>query len=309
MANNKHERLADRFADIFIRLNSNERLSIKGLSEEYGVCTKTIRRDLARMECYLPLLRERGVIYLDNHRKFDLTDKEFGEFIQLIGIHHLMPNFDISLSRELLKQKSDGLLHIKGYEYENSTTLHDAIKLLKHAIKHQQIVIFEYKNSIRTVMSYKLINHRGCWYVIGLQSNKGKEIKTYRLSKITHLTLSGQRFDIDDDIKQQIDASDGIWFGEHLTPVIIQADNYASGYFIQKQILPNQKIIKSLDDGGLLIQSDVYHQSQLFPMIRSWIPHLTITEPKDWQRDLESGLREYLGTNNSPKLAQTEQNP
>ncbi|STY91148.1 DeoR family transcriptional regulator [Moraxella bovis] len=88
---NKHERLADRFADIFIRLNSNERLNTKALADEYGVCDKTIRRDLNRMECYLPLVRDRGVVSLDNSRRFDLTHKEFGELIKLIGIHNLNP--------------------------------------------------------------------------------------------------------------------------------------------------------------------------------------------------------------------------
>ena len=288
---NKHERLADRFADIFIRLNSNERLNTKALADEYGVCDKTIRRDLARMECYLPLVRERGVVSLDNSRRFNLTHKEFGELIKLIGIHHLLPNMDIGFLRELIKQKSDGLFQIKGYDYENIASLQPVMNLLRTAVLNHQTVIFEYKDTLRTVMPYKLINHRGCWYVVGLQDNKPDDIKTFRLSKINNIHLTEQRFVVNDDIKQKIDDNGGIWFGKKLVSVLITADEYASGFFMQKQILPNQKIIKVLDNGGLLIQSDVYHQSQLFPMIRSWIPHLTITEPKDWQGDLERGLR------------------
>lgn len=298
---NKHERLADRFADIFIRLNSNETLNTKALAEEYGVCDKTIRRDLTRMECYLPLVRERSVVSLDNSRCFNLTHKEFGELIKLIGIHNLLPNIDIGFLRELIKQKSDGLFQVKGYDYENVIPLQPTIDLLRTAILNNQVVIFNYKDTLRTVMPYKLINHRGCWYAIGLQDNKSDEIKTYRLSKINNIHLTEQSFIINDDIKQKIDDNGGIWFGKEMVSVLITADEYASGFFVQKRILPNQKIIKVLDNGGLLIQSDVYHQSQLFPMIRSWIPHLTITEPKDWQRDLESGLREYLNLNNFTK--------
>lgn len=46
---NKHERLADRFADIFMRLSSHEKLDTHELAAEYQVSDKTIRRDLLRM--------------------------------------------------------------------------------------------------------------------------------------------------------------------------------------------------------------------------------------------------------------------
>ena len=66
------------------------------------------------------------------------------------------------------------------------------------------------------------------------------------------------------------------------------------GDIFTKQILPNQKIIKSLEDGGLLIQCSVYQKQQIFPMIRSWIPHLTIIEPAEWRDYLNHQLKKYL---------------
>lgn len=290
----KHERLAERLANIFNRLNNGECLNIQELAHDHGVCIKTIRRDLLRLESYLPLIRERGVVYLDNRCKSDLTQKEFYELTKLVGIEFLLPSMDIGFLRELIKQKSNGSIQIKGYEYENSTVLSEVIELIKQAVLDNKVIVFEYANTIRTVQPYKLINHRGCWYVIGTQ-NGSDDIKTYRMSKIINLSLTKSQFKINDTIKDKIDDNGGIWFGKELIKVVIQADNYASEFFRQKHILPNQKIVSSSNDGKLLIESHVYQKLQIFPMIRSWIPHLTIIEPKQWQDDLESELRAYLG--------------
>lgn len=115
---NKHERLADRFADIFMRLSSHEKLDTHELAAEYQVSDKTIRRDLLRMERYLPLVRKPKMVYLDKSKQFNLSEKEFGELIRLIGVHRLIPNMDIQFLRDMLKQNTRQL-QIVGYEYEN----------------------------------------------------------------------------------------------------------------------------------------------------------------------------------------------
>ncbi|AWY21129.1 WYL domain-containing protein [Moraxella bovis] len=288
---NKHERLADRFADIFIRLNSNERLNTKALADEYGVCDKTIRRDLNRMECYLPLVRDRGVVSLDNSRRFDLTHKEFGELIKLIGIHHLLPNMDIGFLRELIKQKSDSSYHIHHYAYENSQAFDEMMKQLDSAINNRQIIHCRYDNKERTIYPYKLIFKEGFWYLAGVEND---QLKSYRLSKIVDLIIRKECFDSNDKIDTLINNDDSIWLGQQEMTVLINVSQKVISYFQQRQILPKQSIIAKQANGDWLIQSTVWHYDELSPIIRCWIPHLTIIEPKDWQDRLESELRSYL---------------
>ncbi|STZ64325.1 DeoR-like helix-turn-helix domain [Moraxella lacunata] len=288
---NKHERLADRFADIFIRLNSNETLNTKALADEYGVCDKTIRRDLARMECYLPLVRERGAVYLDNTRRFDLTHKEFGELIKLIGIHHLLPNMDIGFLRELIKQKSDSSYHIHHYTYENSQAFDEMMKQLDSAINNRQIIHCRYDNKERTIYPYKLIFKEGFWYLVGVEND---QLKSYRLSKINDLIINKEYFDSNDKIDTLINNNDSIWLGQKEITVLINVSSKVISYFKQRQILPKQSIIAKQANGDWLIQSTVWHYDELSPIIRCWIPHLTIIEPKEWQDRLEGELRSYL---------------
>lgn len=288
---NKHERLADRFADIFIRLNSNETLNTKALADEYGVCDKAIRRDLARMECYLPLVRERGVVSLDNSRRFNLTHKEFGELIKLIGIHHLLPNMDIGFLRELIKQKSDSSYHIHHYAHENSQAFDEMMKRLDSAINNRQIIHCRYDNKERTIYPYKLIFKEGFWYLAGVENDK---LKSYRLSKIDDLIISKECFDNNTEIDTFINNDDSIWLGQKETVAIVCVHQKAISYFRQRQILPKQSLLSQKDNGDWLIQSTVWHYDELSPIIRCWIPYLTISEPKEWQDRLEGELRSYL---------------
>ena len=288
---NKHERLADRFADIFIRLNSNETLNTKALADEYGECDKTIRRDLARMECYLPLVRERGVVSLDNSRRFNLTHKEFGELIKLIGIHHLLPNMDIGFLRELIKQKSDSSYHIHHYAHENSQAFDEMMKRLDSAINNRQIIHCRYDNKERTIYPYKLIFKEGFWYLAGVENDK---LKSYRLSKIDDLIISKECFDNNTEIDTFINNDDSIWLGQKETVAIVCVHQKAISYFRQRQILPKQSLLSQKDNGDWLIQSTVWHYDELSPIIRCWIPCLTISEPKEWQDRLEGELRSYL---------------
>ncbi|STZ08056.1 DeoR-like helix-turn-helix domain [Moraxella caprae] len=288
---NKHERLADRFADIFIRLNSNETLNTKALADEYGVCDKTIRRDLARMECYLPLVRDRGVVSLDNSRRFDLTHKEFGELIKLIGIHNLLPNMDIGFLRELIKQKSDSSYHIHHYAYENSQAFDEMMKRLDSAINNRQIIHCRYDNKERTIYPYKLIFKEGFWYLAGVEND---QLKSYRLSKIVDLIINKEYFDSNDKIDTLINNDDSIWLGQKEMAVLINVSSKVISYFQQRQILPKQSIIAKQANGDWLIQSTVWHYDELSPIIRCWIPHLTIIEPKEWQDRLEGELKSYL---------------
>ena len=56
---NKNETLANRLADILMRLNSGEQLIINGLAENYDAHPKTISRDFLRFEsCNFPTRKE-----------------------------------------------------------------------------------------------------------------------------------------------------------------------------------------------------------------------------------------------------------
>ena len=62
----------------------------------------------------------------------------------------------------------------------------------------------------------------------------------------------------------------------------------------RRKLIGNQVIEKELSDGSLIISAKVSHDNQVLPIVRYWIPNLTIISPESLQVALEQGLSAYL---------------
>ena len=67
-----------------------------------------------------------------------------------------------------------------------------------------------------------------------------------------------------------------------------------ASYFKRRDLLPNQVIKKELNDGDLLIETTVGHPDEILPIVRYWIPHVRIVEPRHWQEQMEASLAAYM---------------
>lgn len=293
--NSKNETLANRLVDILTRLNSGEKLTVNKLAEDYAAHPKTIRRDLTRLElCHLPIQKEGKYFYLDAAYLGQLTFKDIKTFAQISGIQHLYPNMDMSFIRELLDSRTHSIYDAKGYFFEDASQFKSLFKIFVEAIQKHQQVGFLYKGEPRVVEPYKLIHHHGCWYLAAVR--KG-DVRAYRLSRIElsqhpHNLLT---FQPNPEIVKQLENEESIWFGQKKFEIILKVDQSIASHFQQRQLLPEQKEIKALDDGGLLLSSHIMHNAQILPLVRFWIPHIRIVSPEYLQDEMENELRHYVG--------------
>ncbi|QXW26677.1 WYL domain-containing protein [Acinetobacter johnsonii] len=290
-----HERLADRLANILTKLNMGYQLSIKELAEEFGVSTRTISRDFDRLTTYLPLQQdiENKRYYLESNYLGKIAPKDIRNFAQLSGISHLYPSLDMSFLRELLDSRAQQIYCAKGYSFEDVSEFKELFKVLGKAIQEQRQIGFVYKGEPRLVQPYRLIHHHGSWYLAAVRKD---QLRTYRIS---HIRLMGSpheysQFVPDTNIVKLVEDDDSIWFGQDKQEIILSIDSPVAFYFKQRSILPEQQIVKELNDGGLLVSSKINHDMQLLPLIRFWIPHVAIISPAHLQNELEVGLKEYL---------------
>lgn len=287
----KNETLANRLIDILTRLNSGEKLIINQLAESHDAHPKTIRRDLVRLEsCNLPIQKDGKYFYLDPTYLGKLKLKDIQSFARISGIRHLYPNLDVSFIRELLDSR---VYDAKGYFVEDASQFKTLFEVFGEAIRKHQQIGFLYKGETRVVEPYKLVHHHGCWYLAAVR--KG-ELRAYRLSRIE---LSMHSHDLlnfvpDETILMQLQDEESIWFGQEKFEVILTVHSDIALHFKQRSLLPEQNIIKVLDDGGLLISSRITHKTQLLPLVRYWIPHLKIVNPESLQDEVGKGLKEYL---------------
>ena len=289
---NKNETLANRLIDILTRLNSGEKLTINQLSENHDAHPKTIRRDLVRLEsCNLPIQKDGKYFYLDPTYLGKLKLKDIQSFARISGIRHLYPNLDVSFIRELLDSR---LYDAKGYFVEDASQFKTLFEVFGEAIRKHQQIGFLYKSEPRVVEPYKLVHHHGCWYLAAVR--KGV-LRAYRLSRIElsphpHELLS---FKPDSTILTQLEDEESIWFGQEKQEIILTVHADVALHFQQRPLLPEQQVIKKLDDGGLLLSSRITHHTQILPLVRYWIPHLKIVSPEGLQDEMELRLKEYLG--------------
>ncbi|EEY90483.1 MULTISPECIES: helix-turn-helix transcriptional regulator [Acinetobacter] len=290
-----HERLADRLANILTKLNMGHQLSIKELAADFGVSTRTISRDFDRLNTYLPLLQdiESKKYYLDLNYLGKIAPKDIRNFAQLSGINHLYPSLDMSFLRELLDSRAHQIYSAKGYSFEDVSQFKELFKVLGKAIQEQRQISFVYKGEPRLVQPYRLIHHHGSWYLAAVRKN---QLRTYRISHIQLMQSPDEdsQFVPDPNIVKLVENDDSIWFGQDKQEIILSIDSQVAFYFKQRSILPEQQIVKELNDGGLLVSSKINHDMQLLPLIRFWIPHLKIVNPEGLQEELEIDLKKYL---------------
>lgn len=287
----KHETLANRLVDILTRLNSGYRLEAAELAKEFDTHPRTIRRDFIRFEsCNIPLQKEGKYYFLDPKYLGQLTFKDIQTFSQISGIRHLYPKLDVSFVRELLDSRIYGG---KGYSVEDASQFKELFRIFSSAILKQQQTAFLYKGESRVVEPYKLLHHHGSWYLAAVR--KG-ELRAYRLSRIEMSAHAHElsTYKPDPVILAQLEDEESIWFGQEKSEVILTVHADVALHFKQRQLLPEQQIVKELDDGSLLLSSRITHITQILPLVRYWIPHLKIVNPEGLQDEVEKGLKEYL---------------
>jgi predicted DNA-binding transcriptional regulator YafY len=290
----KNEKVSYRLADILTRLNMGEKLSIKSLAEEYQTHPRTISRDLNERLAFFPFEIEGDSYFLPSHYLGKLTYQDIKNFAQISGFANLYPKLDKSFLREILDSRANMVYSAKGYFFEDTSLFGDILGVFKAAIQEYYQVEFIYKHRPRLVQPYRIVHHHGCWYLAAVSNN---QLRAYRISRISQPQPKPElgKFDFEPTILKQLEDEESIWFGQQKQEVILSVHGEVALHFKQRQLLPEQQVIKALDDGGLLVSSKITHITQILPLVRYWIPHLKIVNPESLQQQLETELQGYLG--------------
>ena len=298
MASENHDTLVYRLAQILVKLNQGEKLNPQALADEFGVNLRTVQRDLNVRFAYLQLQKTDGYYHLDPTFLGKLSIKDIDRFAGLAGVRGLFPSLSDEFLREIFDARIQAAVMVKGYNYENLAGKETAFRHLERAIVGRQHIAFDYQKdagfkSYNGVAPFKLVNHKGIWY---LAARDGDKLKSFSFSKIESLRLLDSHFAADTKIDKQLAEDDGIWLSDDKKEVVLKVDRSAAGYFKRRKLIANQVIEKELEDGGLIISAKVGHINQVVPIVRYWIPHIRIISPEGLQTEMESEISLYLKT-------------
>ena len=302
MAHDTHDTLVYRLAQILIKLNQGEKLDPHGLADEFGVNLRTIQRDINERFAYLPLQKANGRYFLDPVFLGKLSTRDVERFASLAGVKGLFPSLSNDFLRDIFDRRIQDALLVKGHNYEDLGDRERDFRQLERAISGRRRVALDYRKGehskhYASLDPYKLINHKGIWYLAAVD---GEKVKVFSFSKIGGIEVLDAEFVWSGEVDARLAAEDGIWFSEQPIAVSLWVSPEVAGYFKRRKLIANQVIERELPNGGLLISTRIGHPNQILPIVRYWLPHIRIMSPDLLQCDLEAGLAAYLSLGKKP---------
>ncbi len=288
----EHDKTAFRLSSILIKLNEGEFPSMAELAQEYSVSLRTIQRDINERLSYLPIQKKDGIISLDPAYLGKLSTDEIRTFAALSGVKSLFPSLDNSFLRRIFDDTARGAYLIKGHHYERLDGKESLFKHLEDAIVAHQKVKFWYKSTQRIVDPYRLVNQKGIWYLAAVED----KLKSFSLTKIFEANITGETYTPDPQIVKLIEQSDTQWIGTETKEAVFQIDNEASTYFRRRNLIPEQKIEKELEDGGLIVSGKFTDERQALNIVGYWLPHIRVLSPESLNKQFHKQIQKYLHT-------------
>lgn len=296
MPANNHDTLVYRLAQILIKLNQGEKLDPMSLADEFGVNLRTIQRDLNERFAYLPLQKTDGRYHLDPVFLGKLSSRDIQRFAGLAGVRGLFPSLSDDFLRDIFDNRLQEAWLVKGHHYENLTGKEQQFKDLERAIAGRLQVAFDYRKAeglkhYRALSPYKLVNHKGIWYLAALDSQK---LKAFSFSKISNIVVLETAFPWSPEVDRRLAEEDGIWLSDNPQNVVLNIGPEVAAYFKRRKLIANQVIEQELADGSLVVSTSVGHPNQVLPIIRYWIPHIRVVRPPSLKDALERSIADYL---------------
>ena len=287
-----------RLSEILIKLNQGEKLNPASLAEDFGVNLRTIQRDLNVRLAYLPLEKSAGYYFLDPAYLGKISYDDILNFAGLAGIQGLFPSMSQEFFRDIFDSRIQSTLLVKGHNYENLAGKEPLFRKLEEAIADTRYISMDYakkdgEKSYDILEPYKLMNHKGIWYLAALD---GEKMKTFSFAKIERVQVHDEGFVKDVDKEKELFQEDGIWFAEDKIEFVLKVSSDVAGYFKRRKLIANQVIEKELANGDLILSTKVGHFNQVLPVVRYWIPHIQIVSPEDALQALNENLEAYLNT-------------
>jgi len=119
-----------------------------------------------------------------------------------------------------------------------------------------------------------------------LYTKENNKQKTFCFTQIHDLLILKERFTPNENLQNEIRQSDSLYHGNQLAEIIIKVESTVSHYFLRRNLLPNQKLVHKLDDGGLLLSCENVNEQEIVPLVQYWMPHLTIVSPAELQEKM-----------------------
>lgn len=256
-----HDTLVYRLAQMLVKLNQGEKLDPQALADEFGVNLRTVQRDLNQRFASLPLIKTNGRYHLEPTFLGKLSARDIERFASLAGVRGLFPSLSDDFLRDIFDTRIQTALFVKGHHYESLAGKETLFRQLEQAIVARYHVSFDYQKAECTkhytaVAPYKLVNHKGIWYLAGRDADR---LKTFTSAKSNTFGNSIANLNPPLPSTRRSPKKMRMWLGEEKKEIVLKIASTVAGYFKRRKLIANQIIEKELEDGGLIVSAEVGH--------------------------------------------------
>jgi len=296
-----------RTIEILKHLNEGKQLCVTRLADEYEISDRTIRRDFELIkELFGDFMSKEGECY--RAYKKVLLD-EVLHATDLMTLANIVNLFGVTQKQSLISEKTKALVDksmlvydFKSRPFENMQN-HEVIKKLEHAIKFNKEIKIRYKSerAITTAnfQPYKILFLNENFYMVGENSSKN-QFEFRRISMLEEVEYKNKTFVAHKDIIDFIKTIQTPWanFGQSDKIVQLRVSKKIRRFFIFKKYLPSQEVIKTYNNGDILIEYTVTNYHELEELIIKWLPNIEIISPRNLKKMIKRTLKQKLASLN-----------
>ena len=297
-----YDKTLTRLLGILTKLSNFEMPTSKELANEYNVSVRTIQKDIKERLCYYPIVKDENHRYRFEYgyslKRTTLTNDE------MIFLNLALTQFedvdDIekvkdSIFKKIINKNFYSPYFIKQDDLEDIDIDSPLISQLEQLIENKEIAKITFTNQIKELEIYKIAAFDGIWYLLAKDINT-KKIKTFRLIDIKEIVPTSRYHKTPNKyIDEVLDDVHSAFFEDgNSFDVTVKVYKEIASYFRSRDFLESQEIIQEYDDGSLLVKFSVSHDEDIDNIIKSWLPHIEILQPKRFRDKLLRELKDYI---------------
>ncbi|MFE6799708.1 helix-turn-helix transcriptional regulator [Paenibacillus chitinolyticus] len=295
----------ERLISIIMILLKKNIVSTNEFAQLFNVSKRTILRDMETLSLSnIPLYSIHGVNggygimdeYKVDKRLLSSSDLE-NILAALGGLEQILISEEVELTIKKIEAMVNPLapknsIQLSFYDWEGRSEIIQTLKTCQEAILKRRLVSFEYidKNGTTTnriVEPDQLHFSETSWYLKGFCLHRMSN-RTFKLSRIDHLTMNEQTFSPRDDLlEQEQEAS----FQPELVAIQALISPSIKDQFIERY---GRKSIENYSSEFLLATIDVPQNSTGFQFLASFGTNLKIVEPKAYVEDFRTYLSKMM---------------
>ncbi|WP_210446933.1 transcriptional regulator, partial [Vibrio crassostreae] len=197
----EHDKLAKRLGIILTRLNTGEKLHLDDLSREFRVARRTLNRDFNERLNYLPIQRDGACYSLDPKFLGRQTNNELSLLLLNMGFDTLFSGKHY-LSNGVLNNKTTPPFLFKNPQVEDISECASVFEKLIESIQRRNVISFSHEGKTYDEFhSYKLLNERGLWFIVGTHRNR---LESLRVAKVRELVRYEDKYSPDSSVEQKL---------------------------------------------------------------------------------------------------------